>query len=106
MGFSEELKASIFQKTGGYCYHCGKKLSWNNYGLLNTKGCWEIDHSLPKSKGGTDHLNNMVPSCIPCNRNKGDLTTRQYKRQFEPQCDENSSVGLIYGIIILLGLYS
>lgn len=35
------------------------------------RGAWEVDHSTPISKGGSNHLNNLFPACIPCNRKKG-----------------------------------
>lgn len=31
-----------------------------------------LDHVLPKARGGTDRLSNMVISCGPCNSEKGD----------------------------------
>ena len=37
----------------------------------NTKKGWEIDHSKPQSKGGTDHLNNLQPMNTKANRKKG-----------------------------------
>ena len=56
-----------------------KRLSWKNYGRLGRKGAWEVDHSNPLSKGGTDYLRNLVPSCIECNRSKGNLRTREFE---------------------------
>jgi 5-methylcytosine-specific restriction endonuclease McrA len=29
------------------------------------------DHVVPLSKGGTDDLSNLLPSCQPCNQSKG-----------------------------------
>ncbi len=46
---------------------------------------WEIDHSKAKAKGGTNYFRNLQPSCIPCNRNKGDTSSTSYKRKFEPK---------------------
>ncbi len=31
-----------------------------------------VDHVVPRSKGGTDTWDNLVTSCAPCNRKKGD----------------------------------
>ena len=39
------------------------------------RGSWEIEHSRPRSRGGTDHLNNLYVACISCNRSKGNGTT-------------------------------
>ena len=38
----------------------------------NSKMGWEIDHSKPQSKGGTDHLNNLQPMNTHANRQKSD----------------------------------
>lgn len=76
---NRDTLAYIYDKTDGYCYHCGKKIAWSNYGQSGRRGAWEVDHSKPRSRGGTDHLNNLVPSCIPCNRSKGSMTTREFR---------------------------
>lgn len=41
-----------------------------SYGIHSAMG-WEIDHSIPRSKGGTDHLNNLQPMNVSANRSKG-----------------------------------
>jgi len=69
----------IFDKTNGYCYHCRKKLAWKNYGVVGVRGAWEVDHSNPRAKGGTDYIRNLIPSCISCNRSKGILSSRKYQ---------------------------
>ena len=53
MGWSNDILNKVYDKTGGYCYHCGKKLAWKNYGISKARGAWEVDHSNPLSKGGT-----------------------------------------------------
>lgn len=66
----------IYDKTDGYCHLCHKKLSFSNYGKRCTKGAWHVEHSLPKAKGGTDHLNNLYAACISCNLDKGTCHTK------------------------------
>lgn len=78
MPYTNEELNKIYDKNNGYCWHCGIKLSFKNYGKIGEKAAWEVDHSNPLSRGGTDHLNNLVPACIPCNRSKGDLTSWEF----------------------------
>lgn len=56
------LRAAVYEKTGGYCHHCKEKLD----------GPWEIDHFIPRAKGGSNLFSNLVPSCVPCNQDKSD----------------------------------
>lgn len=48
----------------------GNEMYKPSYGKNTEKG-WEIDHSKPQSKGGTDHLNNLQPMNSKANRQKG-----------------------------------
>ena len=73
----------VYDKAGGHCRYCGKKLSWVNYGTPNGRGAWEVDHSVPVALGGTHYLSNLWPSCIECNREKGTMTGPQYMRLFQ-----------------------
>lgn len=52
------------------CVHCGKKYRKNSI---------DIDHIIPKSKGGLNNPENLQCLCIHCNRSKGNKTeqTRQ-----------------------------
>lgn len=49
----------------------GNEIFYPSYGK-NTQMGWEIDHSKPKSKGGTDHLNNLQVLQTNANRKKSD----------------------------------
>ena len=46
-----------------YCNHRGSDLS--------------IDHVLPRSRGGTDHWENVTTACLRCNVQKGNRTTEE-----------------------------
>jgi len=78
MGYSDEELSYVYSRNDGYCWHCDKKLSWSNYGAVGAKGAWEVDHSKPVSRGGTNYLQNLVPACIPCNRSKRELNSKEY----------------------------
>jgi len=40
--------------------------------------CSEIDHAIPKSRGGNNSYNNGQNTCRSCNRQKGNKTTDEY----------------------------
>lgn len=37
----------------------------------------QLDHKIPKSKGGTDELDNLVPACFDCNVGKNDMLLKE-----------------------------
>lgn len=67
---------SIYDRTAGRCHICGKQLARSNYGRHGQRGAWEIEHSVARARGGSDHGNNLYPACIRCNRAKGTTTSR------------------------------
>lgn len=76
MRFSLKRQRQIFARSSGYCHICHAALDFDKYGDVGKNGAWEVEHSTPQAKGGTHHLNNLYPACIPCNRAKGDNSTR------------------------------
>lgn len=59
---------------GVYCFYCGEFTV-----PMFTSGRMEdynatVDHILPKSRGGVDHIDNCVISCYKCNYEKGSLS--------------------------------
>ena len=48
------------------CQYCGRQTA----GLT-------VDHVIPRSRGGLSVWENIVTSCAPCNRKKGNLTPRE-----------------------------
>lgn len=71
----------IYEKTDGYCHICHKKLSLSNYGKNGEKGAWHVDHSIPRAKGGTNHMNNLFAACTSCNTSKSDKSTLSARRK-------------------------
>jgi len=76
MSFDKQTLSRIYRRTSGYCHLCHAKLALKNYGQNGKRGAWQIEHSVPRSKGGTDHLNNLFAACVSCNCDKSSKTTR------------------------------
>ena len=59
-------KQSVFIRDNYQCQYCG---------------CYpkrpEIEHIIPKSKGGKSTFENCVTACTPCNREKGSRTPKE-----------------------------
>ena len=53
-------RRAVFARDGWECQYCGSRASLT------------VDHVIPRSKGGTSTWENIVASCAPCNRRKGD----------------------------------
>lgn len=55
-----EIKAALIARDGPGCHYCGEQ-----------GARMEIDHKVPIAAGGTNDLDNLLMSCLPCNRAKG-----------------------------------
>jgi 5-methylcytosine-specific restriction endonuclease McrA len=77
MRYTDDQLAAIYERTDGKCHLCWKKLAWRNYATVGARGAWEVDHCVPRARGGTDHGNNLRPACTSCNRSKQDRPSRR-----------------------------
>ena len=55
-------KHELFGKQEGHCRGCRMMFPFRNF---------EIDHVVPRAKGGSDHVENLQLLCGACNRAKG-----------------------------------
>lgn len=44
-----------------------------------------VDHRVSRKNGGTNHLNNLVWACSPCNLSKGAMNAREFRRLISSQ---------------------
>lgn len=52
---------------------CGAWIERYNYGVTAVNGTgWEVDHNIPVTSGGADHLDNLQPLQWQNNRSKAD----------------------------------
>jgi 5-methylcytosine-specific restriction endonuclease McrA len=59
-------RRAVFARDGWTCQYCGSRTS-----------TLTVDHVIPRSKGGASTWENIVASCAPCNRRKGDRLPHQ-----------------------------
>lgn len=63
--YQTKLRSFIFSRSDSKCVYCGAKAE-------------EIDHVVPRSKGGTNSTYNLVAACRRCNEKKSNLTLKAF----------------------------
>jgi 5-methylcytosine-specific restriction endonuclease McrA len=58
-------RRAVFARDEWMCQYCGSRANLT------------VDHVVPRSKGGASSWENIVASCAPCNRRKGNSLPRQ-----------------------------
>ncbi len=66
-------RCKVWAKTGGLCTYCHGDLVF--YGA----SAFHADHVIPKSRGGSNGVGNLTPSCQFCNLSKGPKTPKEWK---------------------------
>jgi len=62
-----EVREFLLEKWGRTCAYCGK-----------TDVPLEVEHIIPKSRGGTNRVSNLTISCKRCNLKKGNKTAEEF----------------------------
>ena len=65
--FGYEVKEYLLEKYGRKCAYCGAE-----------KVPLQIEHMIPKSKGGTDRIDNLAIACVKCNLEKSNMMPKEY----------------------------
>jgi len=61
-------RRNIYEHYGHRCCYCGVKYSTSELNL---------DHVIPRSRGGSTNWSNIVTSCVPCNLKKGNRLPKE-----------------------------
>ena len=67
------IRNYLLEKHGRKCFYCGKAVS-----------DFEVEHMFPKSRGGSNRIDNLTLSCHDCNEKKGTLTAEEFIQQTLP----------------------
>ena len=66
-------RRAVFARDRWTCQYCGSRSNLT------------VDHVVPRSKGGASSWENIVASCAPCNRRKGNALPRQAGMRLQRQ---------------------
>jgi len=62
-------RVEVWKKSKGFCWYCGRELA----------SVFDVDHMIPISRGGTDEIGNLFPSCKSCNTRKHDRSLEGFR---------------------------
>lgn len=64
-GPSSAVKLRVMKRDRFTCTYCGAS---------GTENELQVDHIIPSSKGGSNHISNLTTACVSCNQKKSDST--------------------------------
>ena len=67
------IRNYLLEKHGRKCFYCGKTVSK-----------FEVEHMIPKTRGGSNRIDNLTLSCHNCNQKKDTLTAEEFIKQTLP----------------------
>lgn len=67
-----KIRFEVLERDKFTCRYCGRS-------SLEAK--LEIDHKIPRSKGGQNSFDNYITSCKECNLGKGDVILNEFKSE-------------------------
>jgi len=67
------IRNYLLEKHNRKCFYCDKEVS-----------SFEVEHMIPKAKGGSNRIDNLTLSCHSCNQKKGTLTAEEFIKQSLP----------------------
>ena len=67
------IRNYLLEKHSRKCFYCDKEVS-----------TFEVEHMIPKARGGSNRIDNLTLSCHSCNQKKGTLTAEEFIKQTLP----------------------
>lgn len=109
MNYDGRQLRKIYDKTAGRCHICHKALALTNHGRVGRKGAWEVDHSRPRARGGSNYIGNLLPACADCNRTKGAGYNRTMRAKFGHSRaplsrEEESQREIVVQVLVVAGI--
>ena len=71
MALGKKIRFEVFKRDKFTCQYCGS---------TPPKVTLEVDHIKPKSKKGSDEINNLITACFDCNRGKSNIELNRMPR--------------------------
>jgi 5-methylcytosine-specific restriction endonuclease McrA len=88
-------RKKVFKKYDGQCAYCGCSISIKSF---------NVDHLIPIQKGGSDEMENLMPSCRSCNSWKAAWLIEDFRNVISDQVDMLDKYGRNWKLAYRFGL--
>lgn len=75
--FTKSERAAVYEKYDRRCAYCGKQMPISEM---------QVDHLIPIRRGGTNDMDNLMPSCRSCNHFKDVFTIESFRKAVGSWC--------------------
>lgn len=89
-------REAVYAKYNGRCAYCGREIKYKDM---------QVDHLKPKAFGGTDNMENLMPSCRTCNHYKRANSLELFRRFIETIPCKLAERQYIYKVGMAYGFY-
>lgn len=89
-------REQVYAKYDGRCAYCGRKIEYKDM---------QVDHMHPKANGGTDDIDNLMPSCRTCNHYKRAERLEYFRKMISTIPKKLGEREYIYKVGMAYGFY-
>lgn len=94
---SKKTRIVVHEKHNGHCGYCGNFILYKEM---------QVDHIRPQRNGGTDDIDNLMPTCRRCNHYKRAYSLSKFRSYMKTiheriAADYITKVGMDYGVVII-----
>jgi 5-methylcytosine-specific restriction endonuclease McrA len=72
------VRAIMWDKSLGKCWYCGREIPFRGF---------SVNHIVPRSDGGDESYENLVPCCRYCNHSKGRRSLEEFRITLAKRAD-------------------
>ena len=89
-------RKAVYDKYHGRCAYCGREIELKDM---------QVDHYIPKARGGTDDSDNLMPTCRLCNHYKRAGSIEYFRKAIRTIPCKLAERQYIYKVGVAYGFY-
>lgn len=97
MTITKKMREQLYNEMNGRCAYCGQKIDLSEM---------QVDHIIPRYRGGSNNLENLICSCRSCNHYKRAANLPEFRRKIFTMIDRLKKdyvfkIAVRYGMITI-----